>query len=147
MPASAASAQSTDRDPSRSEATRAVDIAPLLTEALVAQQGTCFLTASGPERSRLVYSLLPSQASYLRLTVVASPDGARPVMVDLARGLTGRRILYATLAPGAELVRLQMFRSASDRRPTVTDVPLADPAAQHLLLLGERALTLPCRST
>ena len=131
--------------PSSSEPADAVDLAPLFTESLVAQQGTCLPTEREPARSRLVYSLLPAQGSYLRLTVVTSPDGARPVMVDLARGLTGRRILYATLVPSAGLVRLRTFRSASDQHPLVTDVPLANSAAQQLLLLGERALTLPCR--
>lgn len=132
-------------EPAGSEAADAVDLAAVITQSLVAQQGSCLPTAPAPGRSRLIYSLLPSQASYLRLTVVTSPDGARPVMVDLARGLTGGRILYATLAPGAGLVRLQTFRSASDRHPLVTDLPLGDPAAQHLLVVGERALTLPCR--
>jgi hypothetical protein len=137
--------QITESNPSSRESTDAVDLAALVTDSLVAREGTCLPIERGPARSRLIYALLPTEASYLRLTVVTSPDGARPVMVDLARGLTGRRILYATLAPGARLVRLETFRSASDQRPQVSDVPLEHPAAQHLLLLGERALTLPCR--
>ncbi|HKW12065.1 MAG TPA: hypothetical protein VJO33_16885 [Gemmatimonadaceae bacterium] len=144
-PPSADSAQQTTESNSSSrEATEAI-VAVLVTDSLIAREGTCLQIERAPARSRLIYSLLPAESSYLRLAVVTSPDGARPVMVDLARGLTGRRILYATLAPGAGLVRLRKFRSASDQHPLVTDVPLGHPAAQHLLLLGERALTLTCR--
>jgi hypothetical protein len=135
----------TGRDAITSEAARALDLARFITDSLVAQQGTCLVTEREPGRSRLVYSMLPTEGSYLRLTVVTSPDGTRPVMVDLARGLPAGHILYATLAPHRERVRLETFRSASDRQPLVTDMPLDSPAAQDLLTLGERALVLRCQ--
>ena len=81
---------------------------------------------------------------YLRLSVVSSAEGTRPVMVDLARGLTHGRILYATLARSAGPVRIETFRSASDRHPMVSDLSIETPTARHLLALGERALRLRC---
>jgi hypothetical protein len=132
---------------SSGDANGALDLAAFITDSSMAQRGTCLTTERAPARSRLIYSLLPTEASYLRLTIVTSKDGTRPEMVDLARGLTGGRILYATRARGAAVVRLEIFRSASDLHPVVTDVPLDDRVAQRLLLLGQRALALRCQST
>jgi hypothetical protein len=50
--------------------------------------GACIKTDPEPGRSRIVYALLPSELTYVRLNVV-SLDGRRVDMIELVRGVTG----------------------------------------------------------
>ncbi len=122
----------------------ALDLSQVLTAGYVAAHGSCIPTASAPARSRLLHVLIPDQSSYLRLNVVTSPDGSRPELIDLARGVGGTRIWYATVERGASTVRTETFVNQGDKKPVVTELPFSDPAGQRLEQLARDALSLPC---
>jgi hypothetical protein len=111
--------------------------------------GTCIKTDPEPGRSRILYAVLPSESTYVRLNVV-SVDGRRLDMIELVRGVSGgggARIWTAmTHGRNGQLgpIVTELFASASDKAPTTTELPVDGAAGQVLQAVAAAAMKLPC---
>jgi hypothetical protein len=111
--------------------------------------GACIKTDPEPGRSRIIYALLPSESTYVRLNVI-SLDGRRVDMIELVRGVTGgggARIWTAiTHARDGRLgpIVTELFASANDKAPATSEIPADGSAGQLLQNIATAAMRLPC---
>jgi hypothetical protein len=123
------------------DASRLLDVFTYVRADYLAAHGTC-LPTDAEGRSRVVYALLPGDASYLRLAV-AAPRGTIE-MIDLVRGAPDGRIWIATLEPAGREVTARTFASNNDPTPRVETWPMDDPRARRLHYLANAALQSTC---
>jgi hypothetical protein len=126
------------------EPLRLLDIASQIDDQQMAANGSCLKTGSPPERSRLLYMILPRDSSHLRLNVVTSSDGNRVNMIDLVRG-SGAGTLWAATQIGATAsIVTRAFTSISDRAPTLGSLPADGQEAQLLRAIAAAAIRVSC---
>jgi hypothetical protein len=119
-----------------------LDVGAYLSGDYIAKHGTCLPT--GDARSRTLYALLPSDASYLRLSVYA-PANRSIEMVDLVRGVSDGRIWTATFKSSASVVTARTFASNNDPAPAIEQWSPDDPRSQRLRSLAAIAMEPTCR--
>ena len=122
-----------------------LDLERFLNDGYVAMHGSCLETDARPDRSRLLYVMMPEDTTYIRLTVVSPANGGEIELIDLVRGLpNGGQWAATQLQPNAPAVT-RLFKSISDKSPIVSS--LTADNIPDLRSVAAAALKLPCASS
>jgi hypothetical protein len=123
---------------------RLLSLRSRITDSYVHAHGSCVPTAPRPERSRLVYLMLPEDTGYVRINVVTSANGATVEMIDLVRGLPLGGQWSATQAHATADVVTRAFATISDHAPLLGSLSATGAEARQLRDVATATLGLPC---
>ncbi len=122
-----------------------LDLERYLNESYVAMHGACLESDSRPDRSRLLYVMMPEDTAYIRLTVVSPANGGEIELIDLVRGLPdGGQWAATQLQPNAPAVT-RLYKTISDHAPVVSS--LTADNIPELRSVAAAALKLPCANS
>jgi hypothetical protein len=126
------------------DAGRMLSLESRITDAYVTAHGSCLTTGLRPERSRLLYLMLPEDTAYLRLNVVSSANGVTVEMIDFVRGLPSGAQWSATQRGAKDPVVTRTFASISDHAPLMGELAADGVDARRLRAVATNALGLHC---
>ena len=124
---------------------RMLDLERYLNDGYVAMHGSCLETDSRPDRSRLIYVMMPEDTAYFRLTVVSPANGGEIELIDFVRGLPNGGQWAATQLQANAPAVTRLFKSISDKAPIISSLP-ADYIPE-LRSVAAAAVKLPCASS
>jgi len=129
------------------DASRMLSLTQYINDANVGEHGTCLATATRPDRSRLIYLVIPEDTAFIRFNVVTSADGAGIQLIDFLRGLPNGGQWSATQARSHDAVVSRTFASITDHAPRIITFGGDGLEAQRLRELAAAALGLTCPSS
>ena len=106
---------------------RLLSLGSRITDSYVEVHGSCLSTAPAPERSRLVYLMLPEDTGYVRINVVTSANGATIDIIDLVRGLPSGAQWSATQTHANSDAVTRAFATISDHAPVLGSLSTDGP--------------------